>query len=541
MTWCLRVCVASRAGAAARVCGGSARPEAQGSLGHLGSRRVNRAAGGARLRARSSLRFLQLRCWPLDLPPSLMSGQPGAEAEAPQEAGAPAPGADAPPGAADQGAARAGPAAAGALVPVVTKGRSALDSDLAFILDDREVDSDLQDRLASTGITKLSLFVLLADSRADFRNLLAEQFGLDPAAQGILPAESLRRRMEAARILDAWEAGRARVDIVNKRDAERRSEQLPKSLLRSEHIELRRAYEGRFGRVADKVWPSEAYIERRFEQVEEGDLVAEALSEAVPKDLALDGALGADFTREGTIRVRRGANTIPLPRNSEELRLRVKTVGVTFYLAMMRHGNRPYLSDCAPGIWLEHLDYILGEDVMQLEARGADDKPLHRPDWNLVLSYEHQVRKRMTRLGAYENCSIGKGLLLARQDMEIKSRFFTTPLSFAAVAAQQDNRRGSSSADKGRSDSSRPGPYSGRAARKKGGKGRPGKQGPSKDWHSETPDGRKICFAWNNRDEKCRGGCGFVHVCRRCFGDHPAHACKSAPAKGQGDGKAPGQ
>ena len=421
--------------------------------------------------------------------------------------------------------------AEGAIVPVLEghSGRSDIDSDLAFVLDDREVEPEIQDRLARGGILRLSLFVLLADSRAELRTLLGQQFGLDPAEGGISPAESLRRRLASARVLDAWEAGRVRVDTINKRDAERRSERLPKSLLKSEHIELRRAYEGRFGRVPDKVWPADAYIEKRFEQVEEGEVAAEPLSEAVSRDLAQDGALGADFTREGTIRVRKGANSIPLPKNSEELRLRIKTLGITFYLAMMKHGNRPYLSDCAPGIWLEHLDYVLGEDVMQLEATGADGKPLHKPDWSLVLSYELQLRKRMSRLVTYEGLTIGRGLLMARQDVEVKNRYFVTPLSFAAATAQRDPPPGGGYDRVRTPGPPRPGPWtpgrgSGKGTKNKGGKG--SKNKTPKDWHSETPDGRKICFAWNNRDEKCRGGCGFVHVCRRCFGDHPAHACR---------------
>ena len=150
------------------------------------------------------------------------------------------------------------------------------------------------------------------------------------------------------------------------------------------------------------------------------------------------------------------------------------------------------------------------------------------------MSYELQLRKRMSRLVTYEGLTIGRALLAARQDVEVKNRFFVTPLSFAAATAQREPRQ-SGGYDRVRPPGpTRPSPWgakSGKGTKNKGGKD--SKNNAPKDWHSETPDGRKICFAWNNRDEQCRGGCGFVHVCRRCFGDHPAHACRMPP-KGKG-------
>ena len=45
--------------------------------------------------------------------------------------------------------------------------------------------------------------------------------------------------------------------------------------------------------------------------------------------------------------------------------------------------------------------------------------------------------------------------------------------------------------------------------------------------HSDTPDGRPICFKYNNPDEKCEGGCNRVHCCQFCFGRHPQYNCTS--------------
>ena len=48
-----------------------------------------------------------------------------------------------------------------------------------------------------------------------------------------------------------------------------------------------------------------------------------------------------------------------------------------------------------------------------------------------------------------------------------------------------------------------------------------------------TPDGRQICFAFNNPSENCKGKCGRVHCCRKCFGEHPMSACSVMSSEGK--------
>ena len=102
----------------------------------------------------------------------------------------------------------------------------------------------------------------------------------------------------------------------------------------------------------------------------------------------------------------------------------------------------------------------------------------------------------------------------------------------------------------------RPGPYShndygtakgkgqGKHGKEKGqygkDKGKVGK-GFSQDsqaarWEAKTPDGKRICFAYNNPRERCTCSCNMEHVCRICFGKHPVHMHKDYPAAGGGDG-----
>ena len=70
-----------------------------------------------------------------------------------------------------------------------------------------------------------------------------------------------------------------------------------------------------------------------------------------------------------------------------------------------------------------------------LEAMGADGRVLHKADWNLVLGFEYQIRHEAVRLILYKQITLGAASTRARKDMQLKERYFTTPLGFSALAS----------------------------------------------------------------------------------------------------------
>ena len=118
----------------------------------------------------------------------------------------------------------------------------------------------------------------------------------------------------------------------------------------------------------------------------------------------------------------------------------------------------------------------------------------------------------------------------AAANSELKGRFFTTPFQLSITAnqgggkrqqereratdgtGQEDSRKKKRGAERPPSSSQQGGRGAGKA-KGKGGKGL---------W-SRTPDGRNICFKYNNVGEDCDSKCGMVHVCQRCFGKHPQY------------------
>ena len=390
--------------------------------------------------------------------------------------------------------------------------------ELKFVLAGKEVPNRLQAHLGRYGFKTLSTFAVMADTRADFRETLrGAPFSLD-LTEGDADVR-LQKRVNLARMIDAWETAKVRVEERARVESEQRASRLPVTVSATEHITLRRAYEAAHGRVEDKHFPADAALERRLAEVEQGDLKAESLKDMPSREESIEDPIGAVMDKDGALRLKKGIQQIALPSSSEELRRRVRMLGITYTLASLKHTNRTWLSTATPNIWLDHLDWVLGEDVHGFQVKLPNGQS-RRPDWQVVLSYEHQLRKEAVRRVLYEGEDLAAALIAARRNTELKERHFVTPaIMNIALGANEE-----------KSSSSRSGPYQvpwynapGKGGSK--GKNRKGKdKSKSKDGvHAVTPDGRRICFAYNNPNERCRGSCGFVHCCRICFGKHPMH------------------
>ena len=150
---------------------------------------------------------------------------------------------------------------------------------------------------------------------------------------------------------------------------------------------------------------------------------------------------------------------------------------------------------------------------------------MHRPSLKLIIHYEYQMRKEAVDL-VNKGTKLGEALRQVTKDSDVRERHFSTPLavSSATQAVQPDPWRQ-------RQKGERQHPYEVPFAKGKNkgrGKGK-GKKGRGKQrsggLHGSTPDGRQICFAFNN--EGCSGSCGRVHVCRICL--DPGHSMADHP------------
>ena len=250
----------------------------------------------------------------------------------------------------------------------------------------------------------------------------------------------------------------------------------------------------------------------------------------------------------GVVRIKKGKLDVPLPTDTEGLRKRLRTWGMGFTFAKLKHPTRAWLKDAVPETISEYADYILGDTVRGLVARNDRGEAVASPSFAQILHYDYQVRKEQAKL-------IGKGssfkdaLEAASKDHSIRERHFVTPMAVSAISSgsggggnrgrdrsrsgtargkrhknghggdRRDTSAGSGHWDKGSSKGKGKGQHKGKGKGKDKGKGK-GKRG-----HITTPDGKQICFAFNNQHEKCSGSCDRAHVCRLCRGNHPAYEC----------------
>ena len=147
----------------------------------------------------------------------------------------------------------------------------------------------------------------------------------------------------------------------------------------------------------------------------------------------------------------------------------------------------------------------------------------HATLWTIVLSYEFAIRKEACRLIMHSGKAIDEAMIIARKNTEIKERYFIAPFTMSMAVASTPRFGQSSHKRANHNDAVSRLPKKGKG--KGSGKGKARVKGGAA-WHSSTPDGRKLCFAWNSASERCKGQCSFVHACQICFGNHPAYTCK---------------
>ena len=230
--------------------------------------------------------------------------------------------------------------------------------------------------------------------------------------------------------------------------------------------------------------------------------------------------------KSGQVKIRRSRIETAPPNNLEELRSKITLMANHFIFAKFRYSNKGILAGINPFTFLDYLGYLTGNYVARLESQTVDGITLHKPLVKLITSYDYQMRKELV-----EQMNMGKRMVdeikLVVKNADLRERHFSTPLAVSSASQSLGSTK-----QRGEKDGERWHPY----PPPKGGKGKhKGKKGKGKykgDYlHSTTPDGRQLCFAWNNAKEGCKGDCNRVHACRICLSpSHPTFEHEKKPA-----------
>ncbi len=317
----------------------------------------------------------------------------------------------------------------------------------------------------------------------------------------------------------AWQSATNRVKVLDELNSELASQKQPKAIPPVEMFSLKGQFEKLYYKMKDGEVPARASFEDLCEQLEAGELRPMSLRHFGSKSDDEEVEAGTlQLGKSGQVKIRRSRIEAAPPSNLEELRSKITLMANHFIFARLRYSNKGMLSEINPFTFLDYLGYLTGNYVARLETQTVDGITLHKLSIKLIVSYDHQMRKEVI-----EQMNLGKNMAdeikLVTKNADLRERHFSTPLAVPSAAQSLAAPR-----QRGDKDGDRWHPY----PPPKGGKGKTkGKQkGKGKykgDYlHSTTPDGRQLCFAWNNAKEGCKGDCNRVHACRICLS--PAHA-----------------
>jgi len=327
-----------------------------------------------------------------------------------------------------------------------------LEPDFVYLLDDLEVTQLVQANLASRGIVKLGIFAKIEATEVDFRKWLLDDFGFDHAA-------GIQGRVETAKLVEAWDVARQRSATTRKLEAEAKVAGTSRELLKGVHLALRRAHVKAHGEMDDRRCPGRSYIEARLEQLDDGELEAEPLTKVTTVALEQTSTeTGAESSfgvrRDGVVHVVKGQRKAPMPSNPEQLRDTIKVMARHWSMVQLKGAARPMLHDYDMAVFDAHLDYVLGDECYRM----AEAHPGIRvtPSWELLLAYEHELRKRAIKYVSESGYTLKAGLLAARESADHRTKYLITPLALhgtksGAPTGEQEHpwgkKRGAEDAD----------------------------------------------------------------------------------------------
>ena len=212
-------------------------------------------------------------------------------------------------------------------------------------------------------------------------------------------------------------------------------------------------------------------------------------------------------------------------------------MGVSYAFLSSAQSNCAHLKGAGPPLFVDYLDYLLGKYCYGLLGSDGRGGVVSGPSWQLVLSYEHQMRVHAMEK-CRKGCTFKEALEACMRDPLIKERHFTTPMAQEAMQGMRRERLPSSGhqdppqrlskrarkAVQGQPQRQQQ-PSEGKGTGKNKGKGK-GKDNDKNGCARSTPDGRPVCYRFNEASGCKLQNCRFAHLCGRCFAsDHSIMNC----------------
>ena len=264
---------------------------------------------------------------------------------------------------------------------------AALDSQLAFVLDNGNVVANVQAHMASNGITTLSRFAHLAEDIPDLKKVLSEELGMKAT-------DSMSVRLQITDVVDAWANAKAMVSKRAEVVADARVNESALAVAKGDHRVMLKSYEAKYGKMPRTEVPGRYYLGTKIEEVVENDPKPELLTEVACKQDHESELWTPVFGEDGRVRTRKGSLTkVPAPKDGDELRLRHRLIANAWIMVHLNHTNRPWLANVVPKTWADFTDFIMGDQVSKYQVDLPNEQKSPLPAWDTVLHYEYQLCK----------------------------------------------------------------------------------------------------------------------------------------------------
>ena len=442
-------------------------------------------------------------------------------------------------------------------------------------------------RLAELGVHSIQGLETLVDDRKTLRAFLIDALGLDPGTGSA--AEKVAATLEQGKITGAWEQTRKRIEVENRREAERIAQNLPPQLSGEDVTVLKKKFETDFNKnrpITEAQTPSKPYLELKISHLEnywEAEKLTEVTSLAQAKRHAVKNSQTKQFGIDElscSFKIVTKPFGIAMPKDSETLRARIRVMRNAYMFLKMKFPQKGVLSTCTLAMWDQYVDYLFGDQVWNFCTKGPDGLPSSCPHIDHVLGYEQALRERALELMA-SGTDIESAFDQAMGNTDLKNTafmsYYTTEIGTqrcrALTAPAFHDIHGNGTADrppaphvekrkadggdggltlskrqrrtlakqvKAKAEAAKGAKAEGWKAKaipalQNGGVG-DGTVYPKKDkgkgkgkGKGKSSDGRSFCYAYNDGTQCRVTPCPFAHICQVCEGDHP-----------RGDPKCPG-
>ena len=275
--------------------------------------------------------------------------------------------------------------------------RESLSARLQSILEEAGVEPEVQDRIAATGHTTLSLFASMGTDAKEVKEYLADVLDLDPK-EVVDKSERANMRMTITRLCSAHLVSRTANEVEVRANAERSVANLPLQVSSSEYTAVRLAFERAEYKLYDEILPSKAFFERKLSELD-NEYLAEALTSVTTQRQEDDAQrqIPQVDAQTGFFRMTTKTLGIEMPRDAEEYRRRWETLGICMWFVKARSPTRRVLQSMTMQRHDSILKWLFGPEVWGMATRDSTGQPLSTPNIHHVFTYELALRKAVAK------------------------------------------------------------------------------------------------------------------------------------------------